>query len=252
MTATDTERAVVATMSPRRSSRAKAASSRSPAARSPALMGWATWRGGRWRWDVRAAGSWRGPMVGQTPLSRKVRSAGWPLVITAIVRLAWPASMRRSAAVAPQVADRVWTLAGFWKILAGRREADGSSRDSLIRLARVRAAGSVGEAHRPGVPRPGTADPAYRWRRPDRDRGRPDPLRHRAHLERGRAVRGARDHFRTGALRGRAARRLRSGAAPGRHAPGWCLGRGALSFAGPLLLPGGRHGPDVGDLPSLQ
>ena len=73
-----------------------------------------------------------------------------------------------------------------------------------LRLPRLRTARSVADPHRCGVPRSRAADPADRRRRPDRGRGRSGPLRHRPHLERRRAVRGARDHLRPGPLRGRA------------------------------------------------
>src|ERR1700693_1231534 len=50
----------------------------------------------------------------------------------------------------------------------------------------------------------------------------------------------AHGRFHGGALRGRASGRLRSRPAPRRHAPRRGGRRGAVSLAGPLLLPGGR------------
>src|SRR5690242_19151449 len=77
---------------------------------------------------------------------------------------------------------------------------------AVVRLARVRAAGSVADPHRCGVPRPGAAHRADRRRRPRRRREGSGPLRHRAHLECRRTVRGPRDDLSAGALRRRGAR----------------------------------------------
>ena len=89
--------------------------------------------------------------------------------------------------------------------------------DPVLRLPRLRAARSLADAHRRGLPEPGAADAADRRRRPDRDRGRSGPLRHRPHLERRRAVRGARDHLGPGPLRGRASRRATTPRSTWRH-----------------------------------
>src|SRR5271165_1808576 len=86
-------------------------------------------------------------------------------------------------------------------LLAIKSEGDAdAAADSVVRLSRVRTAGSVADPHRSGVPRSGAADRADRRRRPRRRRGGSDPLRDRPDLERRRAVRGPRDNLRPGAL----------------------------------------------------
>ena len=72
----------------------------------------------------------------------------------------------------------------------------GAAPGSLVRLSRVRTARSVADPYRCGVPRSCAADTTDRRRRPDRNRVGSNSLRDRPHLQRRRAIRGARDHLR--------------------------------------------------------